>query len=101
MMMPRPRWLREVTKVLFLGVIAAPLFAAASHHDGMGGALIVALVIALGAGTGDTAVVVIGGAGLRRFSARAQLWVRRVLALVLAGLGAWLGAAGLISLIHI
>jgi threonine/homoserine/homoserine lactone efflux protein len=86
---------------LFLGAIAAPLFAVASQRDGTGGALLVAVVTATGCGCGDTAVVLIGGLGVRRLSDAAQQWVRRALALVLAGLGTWFLAAGMIPLVHI
>jgi hypothetical protein len=45
-------------------------------------------------------VVLIGGVGVRRASARAQQWVHRALAVVLGGLGAWFLAAGTISLVR-
>ena len=83
---------------LFLGAVAAPLLAAASHRGGPGGALLLALVTVIGCGSGDTAVVLIGGAGVRRASARAQQWVHQALAVLLGCLGAWFLAAGIISL---
>ena len=83
---------------LFLGAVAAPLAAAASQRGSTGGALVVALVTVMGCGSGDTAVVLIGGAGVRRVSARARQWVHRALAVLLGGLGAWFLAAGIIKL---
>ncbi len=85
---------------LFLGAVAAPLFATAIRQDGTGGALIVALVIVIGTGSGDTAVVLIGGLGVRRAGQRVQRWVHRALAMVLAGLGLWFLTAGTISLLR-
>ncbi len=85
---------------LFLGAVAAPLFAAAAHQGGTGRALVVALVTVIGCGSGDTAVVLIGGVGVRRASADAQQWVHRALAVVLGGFGAWFLAAGTISLVR-
>jgi threonine/homoserine/homoserine lactone efflux protein len=85
---------------LFLGAVAAPLLASAIQHDGTGGALLVALVTVIGCGSADTAVVLAGGLGVRRAGQRIQLWVRRALAMALAGLGCWFLAAGTISLIR-
>jgi homoserine/homoserine lactone efflux protein len=85
---------------LFLGAVAAPLLAAAVRQGGTGGALIVVLVTLIGTGTGDTAVVLIGGIGVRRAGQRAQHWVSRVLTAVLAGLGCWFLTAGMISLLR-
>jgi threonine/homoserine/homoserine lactone efflux protein len=85
---------------LFLGAVAAPLFATAIRQDGTGGALIVALVTVIGTGTGDTAVVLIGGIGIRRAGQRVQRWVHQALAVVLAGLGCWFLTAGMISLLR-
>jgi threonine/homoserine/homoserine lactone efflux protein len=85
---------------LFLGAVAAPLFATAIRQDGTGGALIVALVMVIGTGSGDTAVVLIGGIGVRRAGQRVQRGVRQALAVVLAGLGCWFLTAGMISLLR-
>jgi threonine/homoserine/homoserine lactone efflux protein len=85
---------------LFLGAVAAPLFATAIRQAGTGGALLVALVMVIGTGSGDTAVVLIGGIGVRRAGQRVQRGVRRALAVVLAGLGGWFLIAGMISLLR-
>jgi threonine/homoserine/homoserine lactone efflux protein len=39
----------------------------------------------------------VGGAGIRRAGERVGRWVRRALALVLAGLGVWLIVSGAIQ----
>ena len=82
---------------LFLGAVASPLFAEAARGGGRAGALLAAGALVVGAAVGDGAVVVLGGVGLRRAGERGKLWVSRALAVVLAGLGAWLildGAMG-------
>jgi threonine/homoserine/homoserine lactone efflux protein len=81
---------------LFLGAVASPLFAGASQRGGTGSALIVAIALMIGLAIGDVAVVLLGGLGLRRLDERAGRLVRRVLALVLAGLGVWLVVSALI-----
>ena len=81
---------------LFLAAVASPLLASASHAGGKGTAVVVALALLVGAGLGDTAVVLFGGLGVRRAGARFAVWVRRVLAAVLAGLGIWLLLQGVI-----
>jgi threonine/homoserine/homoserine lactone efflux protein len=81
---------------LFLGAVASPLFAGASHRGGTGSALIVAVALMIGLAIGDVAVVLLGGLGLRRVDERVGRLVRRVLALVLAALGVWLVVSALI-----
>jgi len=81
---------------LFLGAVASPLFAGASQRGGIGSALIVAIALMIGLAIGDVAVVLLGGLGLRRVDERVGRLVRRVLALVLAGLGVWLVVSALI-----
>jgi threonine/homoserine/homoserine lactone efflux protein len=75
---------------LFLGAVASPLFAAAGQRGGTLNALFVAVALMVGLATGDMAVVLLGGLGLRRGGQRVGRWVRRALAAVLAGLGVWL-----------
>jgi threonine/homoserine/homoserine lactone efflux protein len=82
---------------LFLATAASSLFAAATEEAGTAGALLAALALMLGLAVGDGAVVLIGGLGLRRASERIGLWVRRVLAVILAGLGVWLIVNGVIG----
>jgi threonine/homoserine/homoserine lactone efflux protein len=82
---------------LFLATAASSLFAAATEEAGTAGALLAALALMVGLAVGDGAVVLIGGLGLRRASERIGLWVRRVLAVILAGLGVWLIVNGVIG----
>jgi hypothetical protein len=56
----------------------------------------VAVALQLGLTAGDGAVVLLGGLGLRRAGDQVTRWVRRGLAIVLAGLGVWLVVRGLI-----
>jgi threonine/homoserine/homoserine lactone efflux protein len=82
---------------LFLGAVASPLLAAATRDGGTGGALWVAAALAAGAAIGDGGVVLLGGLGVRRAGERVARWVRRLLAVALAGLGAWLLAGAMIG----
>jgi threonine/homoserine/homoserine lactone efflux protein len=82
---------------LFLAAVASPLLASAGSRSGTGSALLVAGALVTGAAIGDGAVVVAGGVGVRRAGEGVGRWVRRALAIVLAGLGVWLLVAGLIS----
>lgn len=81
---------------LFLGAVASPLFASATRLGGTGTALVVAAALVTGLAIGDGAVVLFGGIGVRRAGERVERWVRRALAIVLAGLGVWLLVGGLI-----
>jgi threonine/homoserine/homoserine lactone efflux protein len=80
---------------LFLGAVASPLFATATQRGGTKTALLVAVALVAGAALGDCAVV-LGGVGVRRAGQRVERWVRRTLAVVLAGLGAWLLVQGVV-----
>jgi nickel/cobalt transporter (NicO) family protein len=82
---------------LFLATAASSLFAAATEEAGTPGALLAAVALMLGLAVGDGAIVLIGGLGLRRANQRIGLWVRRVLAVILAGLGVWLIVDGAIG----
>jgi threonine/homoserine/homoserine lactone efflux protein len=82
---------------LFLGTAASSLLSTAVRQGGTGGALLAALALMIGLAVGDGGVVLLGGLGVRRGGERLGLWVRRVLAIVLAGLGLWLLVDGLIS----
>jgi threonine/homoserine/homoserine lactone efflux protein len=102
-----PPWARGALAVvlnpgawLFLAAVASPLFASADAHGGTGGAVIVAVVVMAGIATGDGAVVLLGGLGVRRAGERAGQWIRWGLAALLAGFGVWLLATGLIALAH-
>jgi nickel/cobalt transporter (NicO) family protein len=82
---------------LFLATAASSLFAAATEEAGTPGALLAAVALMLGLAVGDGAIVLIGGLGLRRANERIGLWVRRVLAVILAGIGVWLIVDGAIG----
>ena len=82
---------------IFLGAAASPLFASAAEVDGTPGAVLAAVGMVVGAGVGDIAVAMVGGAGIRRAGDRVGLWVRRGLAIVLAGLGVWLLVSGAVD----
>ena len=84
---------------LFLATVASPLFASADRRGGTGSALVVALVVMAGLATGDGAVVLFGGIGVRRAGDRARQRVRWALAALLAGFGGWLLVTGVISLV--
>jgi threonine/homoserine/homoserine lactone efflux protein len=81
---------------LFLGAVASPLFASATEQGGTETALFAAGALVIGLAIGDGAVVLLG-LGVRRAGDRTAVWVRRVLAIVLAGLGLWLVIRGVIG----
>jgi threonine/homoserine/homoserine lactone efflux protein len=82
---------------LFLGAVASPLLGAATRDGGTASALLVVLALVIGVMIGDGAVVVFAGVGLRRAGQRVETWVRRGLAIVLAGLGLWLIVGGVLG----
>jgi threonine/homoserine/homoserine lactone efflux protein len=82
---------------LFLGTAASSLLSTAARRGGSGSAILAAVALIIGLAIGDGGVVLLGGVGVRRAGERLGLWVRRALAIVLAGLGLWLLADGLIS----
>jgi threonine/homoserine/homoserine lactone efflux protein len=82
---------------LFLGAVASPLFLEAASVGGRWSAVLAAGALMVGLALGDGAVVLIGGIGVRRSRANVGLWVRRALAILLAGLGVWLIVSGVIS----
>jgi threonine/homoserine/homoserine lactone efflux protein len=82
---------------LFLATAASSLLAAASQVGGRTAALGAALALLAGVAAGDITVVLAGGFGLRRAGAGVARWLRRALALALAGLGAWLLVGALVS----
>jgi threonine/homoserine/homoserine lactone efflux protein len=81
---------------LFLGAVASPLLGAATRDGGTAVALAVVVALVVGVMLGDGAVVALGGLGIRKGGVRVEKWVRRALALLLTGLGAWLLLTGLI-----
>jgi threonine/homoserine/homoserine lactone efflux protein len=82
---------------LFLATAASSLLSTAARQGGSGSALLAAMALIVGLAIGDGGVVLLGGVGVRRAGERLGLWVRRALAMVLAGLGIWLLVDGLIS----
>jgi hypothetical protein len=81
---------RPLATWTLLGINTLMLFAAAALVGGTWQALLVAAALVGGAALGDAALVLLGGAGVRRAGDRVQRWVGRALATVLAGLGVWL-----------
>jgi threonine/homoserine/homoserine lactone efflux protein len=81
---------------LFLGAVGSPLLATATRRGGTTSAVLAALALVAGAAAGDVAVVLLGGLGLRKASARVAGGVRLALAALLAGLGLWLLIGGLV-----
>ena len=82
---------------LFLGAVASPLLGSASRLGGRATGVFAALALMAGAAVGDVGVVLLGGMGIRRAGERVQMWVRRVLACVLAVLGTWLVVQGVMG----
>ena len=78
---------------LFLGTAASSLLSTAAQQGGRRAALYCAFALFGGLVLGDGTLVLLGGTGLRR-PGPAGRWVRRGLALVLAGLGTWVLADG-------
>jgi threonine/homoserine/homoserine lactone efflux protein len=78
---------------LFLGAVASPLFADAALQGGRAASVLAAAALVIGLAIGDGAVVFVG-TGLRRAGERTAVWVRRILAVVLAALGVWLVIEG-------
>ena len=81
---------------LFLAAVASPLFADAALQGGRAGSLLAAVALIAGLAVGDGAVVLLG-IGVRRAGERVGMWVRRVLAVALAGVGVWLMIDGVIA----
>ena len=82
---------------LFLATAASSLVSSAAHDGGTVSALGAAMALTVGLSMGDSAVVLLGGLGVRRAGDRVVLWVRRVLAGGLAALGLWVLASGVIG----
>jgi threonine/homoserine/homoserine lactone efflux protein len=77
--------------------VASPLFATATQLGGVTLAVLAALALMVGVGLGDCGVVLVGGLGVRRAGQGVERWVRRALAVVLAGVGLWLIIVGAFS----
>jgi threonine/homoserine/homoserine lactone efflux protein len=82
---------------LFLGAVASPMLGSATRLGGRASAVFAAIALMAGAALGDVGVVILGGVGIRRAGPRLQTCVRRVLAVVLAGLGVWLVVQGVMG----
>ena len=82
---------------LFLGAVAAPLVGAAAREGGTGASILTALALEAGTATGDLALALVAGIGLRRAGSRMVTWVQRGLALLLGCLGLWLIASGVLG----
>jgi threonine/homoserine/homoserine lactone efflux protein len=81
---------------LFLGAVASPVFAQATHAGGTDASLLAAVALMVGLALGDGAVVFLG-IGVRRAGERAGVWVRRILAGILAAFGVWLIVSGVMG----
>jgi threonine efflux protein len=79
---------------LFLATAASSLLSSASRQGGIAAALLAALALVVGVAIGDSAVVLLGGLGVRRAGQRVTIWVRTVLAGLLAVLGVLLIVSG-------
>lgn len=82
---------------IFLGTVAASLFATAEQLSGRQGAVLAALALVAGIASGDLAVVLFSGFGLRRADRRVGRWVQRSLATILAALGVGLLISGVVG----
>jgi threonine/homoserine/homoserine lactone efflux protein len=80
---------------LFIAAVASPLLATAERTGGLGVASLTALALMAGAATGDSAIVAIAGIGLRHGRKSTRLFVTRILALLLGGLGVFMIAGAL------
>jgi threonine/homoserine/homoserine lactone efflux protein len=75
---------------LFLGAVASPVFASASAVGGLANGLLAAAAMMAGTVAGDLGVVLLGAYGMRRVGDDRAVIIRRLLALLLGALGAWL-----------
>jgi threonine/homoserine/homoserine lactone efflux protein len=82
---------------IFLGTAGSSLLSSAANSGGTASAVLVAITLVAGIAVGDGAVVFLGGFGLRRAGDTTHMWVRRALAGVLTGLGAWLVITGILG----
>jgi threonine/homoserine/homoserine lactone efflux protein len=82
---------------LFLGAVASPVFANASALGGLANGLLAALAMMAGTVAGDLGVVLLGAYGMRRVEEHRALLVRRLLAVLLGVLGAWLLIGAILS----
>jgi threonine/homoserine/homoserine lactone efflux protein len=82
---------------LFLATAASSLMASATQAGGTRTALLAALALLLGVAAGDGTLVLAGGLGLRRARSDIGLQLRRVLAVILALLGASLMVSGIVA----
>jgi threonine/homoserine/homoserine lactone efflux protein len=80
---------------LFLAAVASPLVASATRSGGRRTALATALALLIGVSSGDIALVLLAGLGLRKTRPAVVRVVQRALAVLLAGLGVWLIVQGI------
>jgi threonine/homoserine/homoserine lactone efflux protein len=83
---------------LFLATAATSLMVSATRSGGTQTAVMAALALLVGVAAGDGTLVVVGGLGLRRASSEIGRTVRRVLAIILALLGATLVLSAFVTL---
>ena len=82
---------------LFLGAVASPLFGASAEQGGTPAALVAALALMAGAASGDAVLAIVAGYGLARAGQGTAVVIQRLLAVVLAALGAWLIVMGVLA----
>jgi threonine/homoserine/homoserine lactone efflux protein len=82
---------------IFLGTAASSLLSSAANSGGTSSAVLAAFALVAGIAIGDGAVVLLGGFGLRRAGDATQMWIRRALAGMLTGVGAWLVITGIVG----
>ena len=81
---------------IFLATTATALVADATRDGGRLLALLTSVALLAGVMVADGAVVAVGAGGRRGLRGGAWIWVVRMLAIALAGLGLWLVARGLL-----
>jgi threonine/homoserine/homoserine lactone efflux protein len=80
---------------LFLAGVATPVLASAALGGGRASAVLTAVALEAGTATGDALLAILAGTGIRRLGAERVRLTQRLLAAILAALGAWLIYLGL------
>jgi threonine/homoserine/homoserine lactone efflux protein len=80
---------------LFLAGVATPVLASAALGGGRASAVLTAVALEAGTATGDALLAILAGTGIRRLGAERVRLAQRLLAAILAALGAWLIYLGL------
>jgi threonine/homoserine/homoserine lactone efflux protein len=75
---------------IFLATVASSVLSTAVHDSGRAVALLVAALLVLGIFTGDAAVVLLAGLGIRRLGDAPAFWIQAALNLILVAVALWL-----------